>query len=108
MCRSEIAPARTFGYLDEVTALRARGLARGGSLDNAIVFSPNGAMQELRWSNEVVRHKVLDLLGDLSLLGMRPRCDIVAIKSGHDLHVRAVRELRERSLSRTHEVPSPT
>jgi UDP-3-O-acyl N-acetylglucosamine deacetylase len=96
---SEIAPARTFGYLHEVEALRARGLARGGSLDNAIVFAPSGAMQPLRWPDEVVRHKVLDLLGDLALLGVRPHCDVIAIKSGHDLHVRAVQMLRERMAS---------
>lgn len=92
--RSEIAPARTFGYLAEVEALRARGLARGGSIDNALVFAPDGPMQTLRWPDEVVRHKVLDLLGDLALLGMWPLCDVVAIKSGHELHARAMQELR--------------
>lgn len=99
--RTEIAPARTFGYLHEVEALRARGLAKGGSLDNAVVFAPSGAMQELRWPDEVVRHKVLDLLGDLALLGVRPRCDVIAIKSGHDLHACAVKRLRERMLLRS-------
>ncbi len=94
--RSEIAPARTFGYLHEVEALRARGLALGGTLENALVFAPSGAMQELRWPNEVVRHKILDLLGDLALLGRRPSCDIIAIRTGHALHVDAVRRLRER------------
>lgn len=92
--RRDIAPARTFGYLDEVEALRARGLARGGSIENALVFAPDGPMQELRWPDEVVRHKILDLLGDLALLGMWPQCDIVAVKSGHELHARAMQELR--------------
>ncbi|MGH7737307.1 MAG: UDP-3-O-acyl-N-acetylglucosamine deacetylase [Candidatus Tyrphobacter sp.] len=92
--RSDIAPARTFGYLHEVESLRARGLARGGTLENAIVFAPTGAMQELRWPDEVVRHKVLDLLGDLALLGVRPQCDIIAIKSGHELHAAATLSLR--------------
>ena len=56
------SPARaTFGYLHEVEAMRARGLARGGSFENALVFTPDGPMQPLRWPNEVVRHKVLDL-----------------------------------------------
>jgi UDP-3-O-[3-hydroxymyristoyl] N-acetylglucosamine deacetylase len=95
--REEIAGARTFGYLHEVEALRARGLARGGTLDNALVYAPDGPMQSLRWPNEVVRHKVLDLLGDLALLGAWPQCDVVAIKSGHELHARATRELRART-----------
>ena len=94
--RDEIAAARTFGYLHEVEALRARGLALGGSLDNAIVFAPDGPMQPLRWPNEVVRHKVLDLIGDFALLGAWPLCEVVAIKSGHALHAEATRELRAR------------
>jgi UDP-3-O-[3-hydroxymyristoyl] N-acetylglucosamine deacetylase len=94
--RADIAAARTFGYLHEVEALRARGLALGGSLENAIVFAPDGPMQPLRWPNEVVRHKVLDLIGDFALLGAWPLCEIVAIKSGHALHAQATRELRAR------------
>jgi len=92
--RSEIAAARTFGYLHEIEALRARGLARGGSLDNALVFGPDGPLQPLRWPDEAVRHKVLDLIGDLALLGAWPKCEIVAIKSGHELHAALARELR--------------
>ena len=91
----EVAAARTFGYLHEVEALRARGLALGGSLENAIVFAPEGPMQPLRWPNEVVRHKVLDLIGDFALLGAWPACEIVAIKSGHKLHAEVTRALRE-------------
>jgi UDP-3-O-[3-hydroxymyristoyl] N-acetylglucosamine deacetylase len=94
---AEIAAARTFGYLHEVEALRARGLALGGSLENAIVFAPDGPMQPLRWPNEVVRHKVLDLIGDFALLGAWPLCEIVAVKSGHALHAQATRELRART-----------
>jgi UDP-3-O-[3-hydroxymyristoyl] N-acetylglucosamine deacetylase len=90
----EIAPARTFGYLHEVEALRSAGLARGGSLDNALVFAPDGPMTPLRWHNEVVRHKVLDLIGDFALLGAWPALDVVSVKSGHRLHARAARELR--------------
>jgi UDP-3-O-[3-hydroxymyristoyl] N-acetylglucosamine deacetylase len=93
---NEIAPARTFGYLHEVESLLSRGLARGGTLENAIVFGPDGPMQQLRWPDEVVRHKVLDLLGDLALLGMLLQCDVIAIKSGHGLHVRAVKTLLAR------------
>ena len=91
----EIAAARTFGYLHEVEALRNRGLAQGGTLENALVFAPDGPMQPMRWENEPVRHKVLDLLGDFSLLGAWPQCEIVAIKSGHKLHCLATNELRK-------------
>jgi UDP-3-O-[3-hydroxymyristoyl] N-acetylglucosamine deacetylase len=93
--RDEIAPARTFGYLREVEALRAAGLARGGSLDNALVFAENGPLTPLRWPNEVVRHKVLDLIGDLALLGAFPQGEFVSIKSGHRLHATATRALRQ-------------
>lgn len=92
----EIAGARTFGYLHEIRALLERGLARGGSLENALVFAPEGPLQPLRWPNEAVRHKVLDLIGDLALLGAWPRCEIVAIKSGHELHAALTRALRTR------------
>ena len=97
--RDEISAARTFGYLHEVETLRSRGLALGGSLDNAVVFAPSGPMQPLRWPNEVVRHKVLDLIGDFALLGAWPRCEIVGIKSGHGLHASVTRELRRRMLA---------
>jgi len=90
----EIAPARTFGYLHEVEALRKAGLARGGSLENALVFAPDGPLTPLRWPNEVVRHKVLDLIGDLALLGEWPQLEVISVKSGHRLHALAVRELR--------------
>ena len=92
--RQDIAGARTFGYLHEIEALRARGLALGGSLENALVFGPDGPLQPLRWPDEAVRHKVLDLIGDLALLGAWPQCEIVAIKSGHELHAALARELR--------------
>ena len=95
--REEVSSARTFGYLHEVEALRARGLALGGSLDNALVFAPDGPMQPLRWPNEVVRHKVLDLIGDFALLGAWPQCEVVAVKSGHQLHALVTREMRART-----------
>jgi UDP-3-O-[3-hydroxymyristoyl] N-acetylglucosamine deacetylase len=90
----DIAPARTFGYLHEVEALRAAGLARGGSLDNALVFAPEGPLTPLRWPNEVVRHKTLDLIGDFALLGAWPACEVVSVKSGHRLHNAAAVALR--------------
>ena len=95
--RTEIAPARTFAFLRDVEAMRAQGLARGGSLDNALVYDEEGPMQPLQWPNEVVRHKVLDLIGDLALLGAYPQCEVIAIKSGHALHTRLTRELRKRA-----------
>jgi UDP-3-O-[3-hydroxymyristoyl] N-acetylglucosamine deacetylase len=101
----EIAPARTFGYLHEVEALRSAGLARGGSLDNALVFAPDGPLTPLRWPNEVVRHKALDLIGDFALLGAWPQCDVISIKSGHRLHAQAVRALRAASGARSYATP---
>ena len=92
---SDIAPARTFGYLAEVEALKARGLALGGSLDNALVFDSHGPMQPLQWPNEVVRHKILDLLGDFALLGARLQAQVIAVKSGHALHSRVTKALRD-------------
>ena len=97
----EVAAARTFGYLHEVEALRKRGLAQGGTLENALVFAPDGPMQPMRWENEPVRHKVLDLLGDFALLGAWPQCEILAIKSGHKLHTLATQELRK-TIKATH------
>lgn len=90
----EIAGARTFGYLHEVEGLLKRGLAKGGTLENALVFAPGGPMQPLRWDNEPVRHKVLDLLGDFALLGAWPQCEVIAIKSGHKLHCILTAQLR--------------
>lgn len=92
--RRDIARARTFGYLHEVEALLAAGLARGGTLDNALVFAPDGPLTPLLWPNEVVRHKTLDLIGDFALLGAWPACEVIAIKSGHRLHARTVASLR--------------
>ena len=92
--RERIAPARTFGFLHEVEALVRAGLARGGSLENALVFGPDGPLTELRSADEPVAHKVLDLVGDLALLGGRPCFEAVAVKSGHRLHAQATADLR--------------
>jgi UDP-3-O-[3-hydroxymyristoyl] N-acetylglucosamine deacetylase len=91
--RAEIASNRTFGFQYEIEALIKRGLAQGGTLDNAVVFGPEGPLAALRTPNEPVRHKVLDLIGDFALLGAYPQCEVIAIKSGHKLHCMAVREL---------------
>jgi UDP-3-O-[3-hydroxymyristoyl] N-acetylglucosamine deacetylase len=90
---SEIAPDRTFAYRHEVEALLQRGLAQGGTLDNAVVFDVDGPMAPLRHPDEPVRHKILDLIGDFALLGAYPQCEVIAFKSGHKLHCSAVREI---------------
>lgn len=89
----KLAPARTFTLEREVDALRARGLALGGSLDNAIVLGEERMLNdgELRFEDEFVRHKILDLTGDLSLLGFALRAHVVAYRAGHDLHSRLAR-----------------
>jgi UDP-3-O-[3-hydroxymyristoyl] N-acetylglucosamine deacetylase len=89
----EIAPARTFGFLHEVEALQAAGFARGGSTLNAVVISETGTSSPLRFADEFVRHKALDLMGDLALLGARWSGHVVAVKAGHGLHVALAREL---------------
>jgi len=89
-----VAPNRTFGFQHEVEALLRHGLAQGGTLDNAVVFGPDGPLAPLRSADEPCRHKILDLIGDFALLGAYPQCEVVAIKSGHKLHCMAVRELR--------------
>ena len=93
---SRIAPARTFGFLHEIDYLRERGLARGGSLQNAIVLDDKNILSgPLRFPDEFVRHKVLDLVGDLALLGRPVEGRIHARKAGHALHAELVRELAQ-------------
>jgi UDP-3-O-[3-hydroxymyristoyl] N-acetylglucosamine deacetylase len=90
----EIAPARTFCFRRDVEQLRERGLAKGGTLENAIVVDDMGPMTSLRFEDEFVRHKVLDLVGDLALLGMPVLGHVVVNKGGHSLHAKLVDELR--------------
>ncbi|HEY7575270.1 MAG TPA: UDP-3-O-acyl-N-acetylglucosamine deacetylase [Thermoanaerobaculia bacterium] len=105
---ARIAPARTFGFLREVEQLRARGLARGGSLQNAVVLDDEGILSgPLRFRDEFVRHKVLDLLGDLALLGRPLVGRIHARKAGHALHVEFARALEAaRDIPRSAETPA--
>jgi UDP-3-O-[3-hydroxymyristoyl] N-acetylglucosamine deacetylase/3-hydroxyacyl-[acyl-carrier-protein] dehydratase len=95
----EIAPARTFVLRRDVEQLRAAGLIKGGSLDNAIVITEDGILNErpLRFRDEFVRHKVLDLLGDLFLLGQPLQGHVIARRSGHAANVAFVRRLAEAS-----------
>jgi UDP-3-O-[3-hydroxymyristoyl] N-acetylglucosamine deacetylase len=91
----EISPARTFGFTEEIEALRRANLIRGGSLDNAIVLTPEGMLNEkpLRFADEFVRHKILDIVGDLALLGMPIRGRVRAERSGHILHAALMSKL---------------
>ena len=83
----EIAPARTFGFLKEAETLRQRGLALGASLDNAIVLGETGVLNSsLRFEDEFVRHKILDVIGDLALVGHPIIGHLVAHRGGHALH----------------------
>jgi UDP-3-O-[3-hydroxymyristoyl] N-acetylglucosamine deacetylase len=92
-----IAPARTFGFLKEVEMLRQNGLALGGSLENAIVIGDAGVLNALRFEDEFVRHKILDAVGDLALVGHPIVGHVVAHRAGHALHTAlATRLLEER------------
>ncbi|HEV8157466.1 MAG TPA: UDP-3-O-acyl-N-acetylglucosamine deacetylase [Pyrinomonadaceae bacterium] len=91
----EIASARTFGFTAEIEMLRKANLALGGSLDNAIVLTPDGMLNEnpLRFADEFVRHKILDIIGDFALLGMPILGKITAEKSGHSVHASMMSKL---------------
>jgi UDP-3-O-[3-hydroxymyristoyl] N-acetylglucosamine deacetylase len=91
----ELAPARTFGFLRDVEMLKSRGLAQGGSLDNAIVLGDKEVLNgnKLRFENEFVRHKILDAVGDISLIGLPIYGHIIANKSGHTLHVKLLKKI---------------
>jgi UDP-3-O-[3-hydroxymyristoyl] N-acetylglucosamine deacetylase len=96
--REEVSDARTFGFLADVENLKANGLARGGSLENAVVISDEGVLNKegLRYEDEFVRHKILDAIGDLSLAGYSIIGHVKMFKSGHDLNHKLVSELLAR------------
>jgi len=91
----EIAPARTFSLLKDVESLKKRGLIKGGSLDNSIVVGDEGILNEgpLRFADEFVRHKVLDLMGDLCLLGRPLKMHVSSVKSGHSTNLKFINKL---------------
>ncbi|MCM2264892.1 MAG: UDP-3-O-acyl-N-acetylglucosamine deacetylase [Desulfuromonadales bacterium] len=93
--RRELAPARTFGFLRDVERLKAAGLARGGSLENAIVIDDERILnpEGLRFPDEFVRHKILDAVGDLSLVGYPILGHVRAYKAGHDINHRLVEKI---------------
>jgi UDP-3-O-[3-hydroxymyristoyl] N-acetylglucosamine deacetylase len=95
---ASIAPARTFCLLRDVNAMRDSGLALGGSLDNALVVGDDGIMNgELRFRDEFVRHKVLDLIGDLALAGAPLRAHVIVFKGGHRMHAALVQKIAARA-----------
>jgi UDP-3-O-[3-hydroxymyristoyl] N-acetylglucosamine deacetylase len=95
-----IAPARTFGFADQIEQLRQAGLIKGGNLDNALVCDSQGWLNPpLRFPNEPVRHKLLDLVGDLSLLGFFPQAHFLAYKASHKLHIELVSVISDQFFS---------
>jgi UDP-3-O-[3-hydroxymyristoyl] N-acetylglucosamine deacetylase len=91
----DVAPARTFVVKEQIEMLWSAGLALGGSLDNAVVVDKYKILNEggLRFSDEFVRHKIIDLIGDFALLGKRLRCNISAYKPGHTINSLAIKEI---------------
>lgn len=92
--RRAIAPARTFVLYEEVAELLARRLAQGGSLENTVVIWQDHLSCDLRFPDEFARHKILDVLGDLALVGAPIRAEIIAVKSGHALNVALAQKIR--------------
>lgn len=95
---TEIAPARTFGLRHQIEHLQKSGLIKGGNLDNALVCGVDGWINPpLRFVNEPVRHKILDLVGDMSLLGKFPLAHFLAYKASHNLHIQLAEKIGELS-----------
>ena len=88
-----IAPARTFGFWNEIENLKTRGLALGGSVDNALIVGEKVYSTTLRLSEEPARHKILDLMGDLSLLGQFLKANIIALRPGHHLNCQLIKKI---------------
>lgn len=90
--KKEIAPARTIAYEKEVEALHKMGLGLGGNLENVIVYNDEGWMNKLRYADELVRHKILDIIGDLRLAGVL-KAHVIAVKSGHELNTKLAKKI---------------
>jgi UDP-3-O-[3-hydroxymyristoyl] N-acetylglucosamine deacetylase/3-hydroxyacyl-[acyl-carrier-protein] dehydratase len=102
----ELAGARTFGFMRDAEALRARGLVKGVTLENALVLDENGPIAgDLRWPDEFVRHKAGDVIGDLALLGKRLRAQVIATKPSHAGNVELVRALTQAAARQTGGAP---
>ncbi|MHB9025388.1 MAG: UDP-3-O-acyl-N-acetylglucosamine deacetylase [Armatimonadota bacterium] len=93
--REQIVRARTYGLQQEVQALFEKGLARGGSLDNAVILTEDGYLNDHVWPDEPAWHKIQDLVGDLALLGLRVTGQILAVRGGHRSHLALVNYLRQ-------------
>ncbi len=95
--KREIAPARTFGFVKDVGQLQKMGLAQGGRFDNFVLYGDDGAINDkLRFENEAVRHKILDAIGDLALLGRPLQAKVTAVMTGHSDNVNILKLLREK------------
>jgi len=105
----EIAPARTFGFLKEVEYLQTNGLARGGSLDNAVVLDDSGVLNSggFRFPEECVRHKILDAVGDLALLGLPLYGRLEVSRGSHEFHCRFLQHLMSQKAAWSIWVPTP-
>ena len=90
--RREIAPARTIAYEQEIEALKNMGLGLGGTIESVIVYNDKGWLNKLRYEDELVRHKILDVIGDLRLAGII-RGHVIAVKSGHALNALLAKQL---------------
>jgi UDP-3-O-[3-hydroxymyristoyl] N-acetylglucosamine deacetylase len=91
----QVAPARTFGFMRDIEKLRVRGLTLGGSVDNAVVLGESNILnRHLRFPTEFVRHKILDALGDLSLMGFPLKAHVLVHKGGHRLHTQMSKLLK--------------
>jgi len=90
--RQEIAPARTIAYEQEIEALKSRGLGLGGTMESVIVYNDSGWLNKLRYEDELVRHKILDVIGDLRLAGII-RGHVIAVKSGHELNTMLAKKI---------------
>jgi len=94
-CLLNIVPARTIGFMNELEALQAQGLALGGSLENALVYDQEKSLNTPRFSDELVRHKILDVIGDLALCGKRLSGHVIAVQSAHLLNTQLAAKLQE-------------
>ena len=91
----DISKAKTFGFYDELSKLRSENLSLGGSLKNAILVDKENIYGELAVKREFVKHKIIDFLGDISLLNKFIRGDFILIKAGHDMHIKIAKKLKE-------------
>lgn len=96
----EIAPARTIAYEKEIAALQEMGLGLGGSLDSVIIYNDQGWINGLRYADELVRHKILDIIGDLRLAGGTVHGHFIAVKSGHKLNTQLAKLIRQSELQK--------